>query len=372
MLSATQPPVATLVAPANTSTSVTLNWTDAASYGGGISFDQYAVEEDDDGTTTTFATLMAAGQNSTNVTGLVPGHSYSFYIETYDTCAGCTPGGTSITESNVVVAGTATSLTALLSSTRSTVDVGLLDGFTCTPSGGTPPYAFRWNYTNGSTQFVAGVGTTSHAFSGASGAGYAVTCEVTDHASDRATSAVSVVVNPDPRVSVAVSAVNVTQGVSVTFRCTGTPGTGPLRVNWSLGNGVAVAGSGAHANASASYSSAGTYVAECVVTDALGLRAVASVAIHVHAPSALAWLTAPLVLALAAAGGIVVALLAAAARRGREESTRSSALSRWLPPTGPSTTVHGAKICPKCGASNVPLRQTCRACGTPLPANPGT
>ncbi len=367
VLAAAQPPVATLTSPANTSTSVQLNWTNAATYGGGITFHAYAVEEDDDGTTSTFATLTAADDNSTTVTGLVPGHSYSFYVETEDACAGCVPDGDSITESNVLVAGTATSLSAVLTSTRSVVDVGLPDGFACTPAGGTPPYTFHWNYTNGSTTFSSGAGTTSHAFLGASAKGYTVTCEVVDHASDRAESAVSVVVNPDPRVSVTVAPQNVTEGSAVRFACRGSPGTAPLHVNWTLGNGNRIVGTGAFANGTASYASSGTYVAECVVTDALGLRAVASVAVNVHARPAFAWLTAPIVLALAAAVGAVALILFVVLRRRREHSARSSAMSRWLPPTGPSTTVHGSKVCPKCGAANVPLRRTCHACGTPLP-----
>jgi hypothetical protein len=369
--SAVQPTLAYLTSPANTSTTINLTWTNNATYGGGIAFSSYAVVEDVDNATGLFANVTNPSARSLTVTGLPAGSSDSFYIDTYDRCSNCQTPEDSVTQSNVIVAGTATALTAAVSSTRTTVDSRVLVGFTCTPSGGTPPYAFAWNFTNGSTSFLAGSGTSSHAFSHASASGYLVRCQVTDHTGTRfVTAPVTVVVDRDPRVSASVSPVNATTGASVTFRCTGSSGTSPLTVGWTLGDGGTLPGAGDVANGTASYGSAGTYVAHCTVSDTAGGRATASFVLHISAPAAFSWVTPSVVLGVAAVVGLAVALAVLVYRRRGERAERSSAMARWLPPTGPAATVVGAKICPKCGASNVPLRRTCQACGTPLPRNP--
>jgi hypothetical protein len=371
ILQATQPPVANLTSPVVTSASIQLNWTNNATYGGGIAFGHYAVEEVNGSATSTVANLTVVTENSTTVGGLMAGSSYSFYIDTYDCAPGCAPSGYSTTQSNVVTAGTATPVVASVSASRTTTDVGLTNGFTCTPAGGAPPYTFAWNFTNGST-YLPGPGTTSWSY--AHPATYEVTCQVTDHTPRKVTTTpLAIVVDPAPRVVASVSAHNVTVGDSVTFRCTGSRGDAPLSVRWALGDGGTLTnGVGSdYANGTASYSSAGTYVAKCTVTDAVGARAVTARVVSVSAAPAFAWVTPPVVLASAIAVGAVLALAVAAYRRRADAADRSSAMSRWLPPTGPAATVHGAKICPKCGASNVPLRRSCQACGTPLPRHPG-
>ena len=368
---ATQPTLAYLASPANTSTTINLTWTDNATYGGGIAFSSYAVIEDVDNATGLYSNVTNPSTRALTVTGLPSGSSDSFYVDTYDRCSNCLTPEDSVTQSNVIVAGTATALTAAVSSTRTVVDARVLVGFTCTPSGGTPPYAFAWNFTNGSTSFVAGSGTSSHSFGHASGSGYLVRCQVTDHTGTRfVTAPVTVVVDRDPRVSASVSPVNATTGASVSFRCLGSAGTSPLTVGWTLGDGGTLSGTGDEANCSASYVSAWTYVAHCTVSDTAGGRATASIVVHVSAPGEFAWVTPTVVLGVAALVGLVVALVALVSRRREERADRSSAMARWVPPTGPAATVVGAKICPKCGASNVPLRRTCQACGTPLPRNP--
>lgn len=367
----TQPTLAYLVSPANTTSTINLSWTNNASYGGVLTFGAYAVEEVDDGTTTTYENLTSASDNATTVKGLTAGASYSFYIDTYDACSDCVPAGPSMTQSNVIVAGTATPLTAAVTASRTTVDARVLVAFTCTPSGGTPPYAFGWNFSNG-TGYPAGPGTTSHAFDKASSAGYLVRCQVTDHTGIRyVPPAVVIVVNHDPRVVATASPVNVTVGESVAFGCTASRGTAPLTVGWALGDGATIAGVGDAANGSASYGSNGTYVAQCTVTDSGGGKAVASVVIQVRKLPPFAWLTPAIVLAASAGAGALLALLVFLSRRRVSLADQSSALSRWLPPAGPAT-LQAAKVCPKCGASNVPLRRSCQVCGTSLPRNPGS
>ncbi len=372
VLNATQPAVAVLSSPSNTSTSVALAWTNSARYGGGIGFGEYDLEEVVDNVTDTYATIDSVASAATNVTGLSAGSSYSFYVRTVDSCAGCPANGTSATESNVLTAGTATSLVASLAVALPRVDAGLPDQITCTPDGGTPPYTFAWNFTNGTT-LVAGPGTTSRAYAAAGT--YVVSCQVTDHASNRYLAApATIFVDAAPGIAASASPLNATVGDPVAFACVGTPGTSPLAVVWTLGNGRTLAnaaGSDA-ANGSTSYAAAGTYVAQCVVTDALGVRTAASAVVHVQPRPVFTWIPPAVVLFAAAGVGAALAGVSGVVRRRDASADRTSVLSRWLPPTGPSATVHGAKTCPRCGASNVPIRRSCQACGSPLPRNPGS
>jgi hypothetical protein len=372
ILDQTQPTLAYLTSPSNTTSSINLVWTNNGTYGGVLSFGSYAVEEIDNGVSSTAANITVVGDNLTTVTGLLAGHSYWFYIDTYDGCSDCVPSGDSVTESNVVHTGTATPLVGVVRATRTTVDVRQLVGFTCTPSGGTPPYTFGWNFTGGDLNFSAGPGTTSQSYPKANASGELVFCKITDHAgTSYVPPAVTIIVNRDLKIAASASPLNVTTGSSVAFACEASRGTAPLTVGWTLGDGGTLAGIGDDANGSASYSSAGSYVAHCTVTDGAGARADASVVIHVSARSALAWLTPAVVLGLASAAGAALALAVGVLGRRGDRTDQSSAMARWIPPTGPATTVYGAKICPKCGASNVPLRRSCSVCGTPLPRHPG-
>lgn len=371
ILQATQPTLAWVTSPAHTTDSINLSWTNNASYGGVLSFGSYRVVEIDNGVSTTYANLTAVTDNQTTVQPLTTGRSYWFYVDTYDACAACVPSGDSVTESNVVHTGTATALVGAVTATRTTVDAHQLVGFTCTPSGGTPPYTFGWNFTGGDINFTAGSGTTSQAFDRANATGYIVFCQITDHA-DTSTvpPAVTIVVNRDLRIAATASPLNVTVGSSVAFSCEASRGTAPLSMEWTLGDGAVIPGFGDDANGSASYPSNGTYVAHCSVLDGAGVRATASVLIQVSARAPYAWLTPGVVLGLGSAVGALVAVGMGVTRRRDDLSDQSSAMARWIPPTGPATTVRGAKICPQCGASNVPLRGTCQACGAALPRSP--
>jgi hypothetical protein len=52
-------------------------------------------------------------------------------------------------------------------------------------------------------------------------------------------------------------------------------------------------------------------------------------------------------------------------RQRRSIALRAAA--PWAPPTDPSRTLRGRKSCPTCGASNLPIRETCESCGSDLP-----
>ena len=372
-LSVAQPATAYLSVTSSTSTSIALAWTNNATYGGGLSFGFYRLVEVDNGATSTAANVSASSTTATTVTGLSAGSSYTFYLQTFDCVAGC--GGSAPTyvfaQSNPRAAGTAAALAATLTASRTTTDAELLTTFLCTASGGTPPYAYGWNFTNGSATFLAGGSTFSWEFPAAAAGGYRVTCSVADRTLTSAQIALTELVNPAPTVRASATPTSVTSGQSVSFACTGHPGTAPLATAWLLGDGRTVNRSSAHANVTESYGGAGTYLAECVVTDTLGDRAIATVTIQVAAAPTFGWLTPAIVLLLSAVAGTVTAAGTGLAERRSSRADRSSALSRWIPPAGPASSVHGAKICPKCGASNVPLRRTCSVCGTPLPRQPG-
>ncbi len=350
---------------------VSLAWTNNASYGGGLAFDYYLVEETDDGTLSTAQNITSAKGNATSV-DLTSGHSYSFYILTYDACTGCA-GGVSETASNAVTAGAAAPLVASAWVARSPVDTGLPAEFTCAPAGGTPPYAYAWNFTDGST-FTPGAATVSRSFAVAGTE--TVICQVTDHALTVVdASPVTVVVDAAVRAVASVAPANVTAGETVDLRCEGLAGTVPFSIQWALGNGHSGPSNSpgsVWANDTVSYASAGTYEAQCSITDAAGGAAGANVLVHVLPRPKTVWPPAYLVLSVGGIVGTALAILVGVSRRRTSEADRSSAMSRWLPPAGPATTVRGAKTCPKCGASNLPIRRTCQACGSPLPRNPSS
>ena len=331
-----------------------------------------------------YTTITAEASDALGVDNLVPGATYFWNVTAYSTgLLGL--GSTTATYSNVYAAAQPT-LAYLTSPANTSTTVNLTWTNNATYGGGIAFSSYAVvedvdnatglysNVTNPSTRAITVIGLpsgSSHSFGHASASGYLVRCQVTDHSGTRfVTAPVTVVVDRDPRVSASVSPVNTTTGASVSFHCTGSDGTAPLTVGWTLGDGATLSGTGDVANGSASYGSAGTYVAHCTVSDTAGGRATASIVVHVAASAAFAWVTPTVVLGVAALAGLAVALAVLVYRRREERAERSSAMARWLPPTGPAATVVGAKICPKCGASNVPLRRTCQACGTPLPRNP--
>ncbi|MCI4321986.1 MAG: hypothetical protein L3K05_06765, partial [Thermoplasmata archaeon] len=193
VVEANQSVLATLSYTLPSSTSAQFNWTNAATYGGLLSFVAYDLYERANGSSPMLvASVASVGTLSYTVTGLTAGAGYSFYLTTVD-CLGC--GGAapvqSGTGSNTVTFGTALPLLGSLSAARAAVDVGQPDLFTCDPSGGSSPYTFAWDYGNGTR--LAGSGSVSHAYAVAGAA--TVTCYVKDAAATVASASTSVLVN---------------------------------------------------------------------------------------------------------------------------------------------------------------------------------
>ncbi len=536
VLSVTQPPVATLSSPSNTSTSVDLAWTNNASYGGLVGFVSYAVVESENGSApAVVATITNATTGSATVPDLSSGTSYSFSVDTTDCAGGCgTDTATlSVTQSNTITVGTAFPLAVSVAASRSVVDVGQLDAFTCTAAGGESPFSYAWQVGNGS--FVPGNNSLSASF-GSSGP-VVVTCEVTDRTASHATSSVSVTVNPAPTIAIATNRTAADVGEPIAFECSPTPGTTPITVGWSFGDGTtASTGNVTHAYASPNrysatcsatdfvgvtvvasvalnisgplgatvvarppaaapgsditftgagtngsgnytgyrwsfgdlgtgsgavvghaYAAAGNYTVTLEVTDSNGITASAEVTVHISrvqaqvapfstsiatgtavsfsatgsggaggpynftwqfgdgqvgygptvshtysamgtfaptltvrdplgatgvvdlspisvhaAPSAFAWVTAGVVALVAVLVGAIVAVVVLQNRRRDEAASTHEAMARYIPPTDPRATVSGRKVCPRCGAANLPIRRTCSHCGADLPRHPRT
>lgn len=103
-----QPPKATLSDTSLNPQAVQLTWTNGASYGGGISFDQYVIEDSVNGSSLqTIATDSSPSNLTYTADGLSPGTSYVFTVQTEDSCC----GGLSLnTDSNSAAIGTPTSV----------------------------------------------------------------------------------------------------------------------------------------------------------------------------------------------------------------------------------------------------------------------
>lgn len=264
-LAVTQPTGSFLNDTLPSGTSVWLNWTNNASYGGAFAFASYAVfEQVGNATPTAVATLTTESVATYTITGLSPGGSYLFVVATTDCLASCASATPTLvtTDSNVVTIGTPLPLVASLTSARSVVDAGESDFFTCTPSGGSAPFDFAWDFGNGS--FVSAPRSASASF--AAPGNVTVSCRVTDATRSQVTVAVGVLVDPAPVLEASANRTAADVGQIISFSCTSSGGTAPFQLLWAYGDGVESSGGfTAHA-----YTTAGSYAATCSATDGAG------------------------------------------------------------------------------------------------------
>ncbi len=367
VLKVTQPALAVLTVTEKSSSFVNLSWTNGATYGGLLAFDEYSLVQSEGSGTPTVRTFTNEDLLAFNVTGLSAGTNYSFYLNTSDCDADCGTASPTllVTQSNVVTTGTVGPLVESLVADRAVVDVGEPDLFTCTPTGGASPYTFAWNFTTLGGTLAAGAGSESVAYSSAGA--YVVTCKITDDASDTQLSTVSVTVNSDPVVTISVGPTTVTSGSPVSFRCAASGGTLPYTyVEWVFGDGGSLVNLSDTSDGTHIYPSSGEFVAHCDAEDAAGAMASSSQLVRVKPPSAFAWLTPGVILLLGGLVAIAFALAVVALRRRTELESASAAQARWIPPKGPRAAISGSGICPSCGASNPAGRRSCHACGAAL------
>ncbi len=281
VLAVTQPTTAYLWNSTTPSTSVTLNWTNNATYGGLVGFESYSIWESvSGGAYGVAATVSDAETLSDTLTGLSAGTSYSFYLGTTD-CINCTSGtpSTSVTDSNTITVGTVLTLGATVTASRTSADVGQPVLLTCTPSGGESPFTYAWSLN--SSSFVAGPDTISRTYNGSGS--YAETCRITDHLGTQAESATSITVYADVLASLSASPAATDAGQSVVLNCTVTGGEPTISAALYSGTGVSSTGTpilDGYFAAGLAYP-AGTYVATCVMTDGNGYSSASSVTLSI-------------------------------------------------------------------------------------------
>jgi PKD repeat protein len=167
-------------------------------------------------------------------------------------------------------------------------DAPLAVGFSSSAAGGVSPYAFAWNFGDGSTSTTQ---NPSHTYITAGI--YTVTLTVTDALSEVASArTLTVSISPELRVTSAVNANSGRTPLAVTF--TGTPagGMAPYTYAWTFGDGAT---SGVQ-NPTYTYTSGGTFNANLTITDAN------------HATSSASTLTITAIAALNASAGALPAI----------------------------------------------------------------
>src|SRR3989440_177093 len=138
-------------------------------------------------------------------------------------------------------------VTAQASGTPSATDVGKAISFSCSPTDGTPPYQFFWDFGDGS-QWTDSTATHTFTVSGTKSA----TCTITDSAGKESTSSTTVLVNPVPSVTVSVNHASAGRGAVVTFSAQVPGGPGPFEYVWDFGDDIGGTGAAVtHSHAAA-------------------------------------------------------------------------------------------------------------------------
>ncbi|HTT72972.1 MAG TPA: PKD domain-containing protein [Thermoplasmata archaeon] len=311
------------------------------------------------GGTGTVTLSWTFGDGSSQIGGTAT-HAYASAGTFVAGCTGVDGAGVTVTADTVVTVDPPLTATATVSASAAAPGTSL--DFRALPANGSGSYpSIVWNFGHGTTQTGASV---VYAFPSAGTESVSVT--IVDSHGASATASVSVAVAPIA-IRLLADPTSATGGSSVAFRANATGGAGGYNYTWTFGDGTV----GYGANVTHSYAGGATYAPRLTVTDRLGATnqtVLPSIAVATP-PGPLAGVPLWLLLVLGAVVGAVLAGVVFARSRSAENE-RLSALSRWVPPVGPKGAVHGAKVCPRCGASNASLRRTCQVCGTTLPRNP--
>jgi PKD repeat protein len=156
-------------------------------------------------------------------------------------------------------------LSATASGTPTTGNAPLSVAFTGSASGGTAPYAYSWNFGDGSA--TSTTQSPRHTYTAAGT--YTATVTVTDSASPAhtATASVTVTVSATGGALTATASATPTSGqvpLNVAFTGSAAGGTPPYSYNWNFGDGSATS---ATQNPGHTYNNPATYTATLTVTD---------------------------------------------------------------------------------------------------------
>jgi PKD repeat protein len=168
-------------------------------------------------------------------------------------------------------------MSATITASKTTVDAGQAVDFTSVVTGGLSPYAYSWNFGDGSPTSSAQNPTHTYSGSGTQ----IVTFTATDSAGGTIHRTVSIAVNAAVTASASATPTTVAPGATVSFTATGGGGTGTYTYAWRFGDG----GSSAVQDPTHSYATAGTYTATLWVNDSLGGSATSTVSVDVKSSS---------------------------------------------------------------------------------------
>jgi PKD repeat protein len=230
------------------------------------------------------------------------------------------------------------------------------------PAGGTGTYV-EYTWTFGDGQVAAGE-NVSHAYSAAGN--FTVQLAVNDSNGGVAHATTNVSVRP-LRATIAATPARLAAGGAVLFTAIASGGAGGYNFTWQFGDGTT--GYGAVTNHT--YRASGQFQATVLLRDGLGatVRSNASALVVTLPPTPFPLTTLLAVLVAGSLAGLLVGLLSAGRERRRAERTPPS-VAGYIPPTDPSTSIRGVKVCRTCGTTNVALRESCTHCGAPLPRTP--
>jgi hypothetical protein len=188
---------ARLVSAQPNSTTLQLSWFNPSTYGGLVGFGSYQIMGSSDGTHyQSLSTITNHSVRNYTVGNFSGGW---FYVNTTDGCAGCagvgfSRGASSLSE--ILTLGPPDLLTAIVLSTRNTVDLGQSVELSCVGNGGIHPVSYRYAWTLGDGSTASGP-TVTHAYSWV-GREQPV-CTATDSTDVNATGFLWLNVLPDPQ-----------------------------------------------------------------------------------------------------------------------------------------------------------------------------
>ncbi|TMI25682.1 PKD domain-containing protein, partial [Candidatus Bathyarchaeota archaeon] len=147
--------------------------------------------------------------------------------------------------------------------------VGTSLSFSAAASGGTSPYAFSWNFGDGTSLATGSTASHKYAVAGA----YTVRANATDAKGRLASASAGITINAPPLTAVATASGSNEVGLAVNLTATASGGTQPyVSFIWNFGDGSTGSGNSvAHV-----YTASGTYSVTVTVKDSAGITATSS------------------------------------------------------------------------------------------------